>query len=172
MTHTINVPLATRVLDQILAAPDRWTQDVWLDRPYPVENQAPTDTVNNCNTAGCFAGWAVVLSGAKSDHRGVFVESLPAELQTTVRAAVSQRPFRDLRELGLYEVSDVAAAALGLTEDQPRVLFDSDNTLDDLYHFLNYWTGGEIAVPDELPEWADMNSGDLYDFFNPADDAG
>jgi hypothetical protein len=47
-----NAELAYRVLDQIEAHPELHKQGEWLVK-------------TDCGTAGCFAGWAVMLSGAE-----------------------------------------------------------------------------------------------------------
>jgi hypothetical protein len=47
-----NAELAYKVLDQIDAYPDRWKQGLYIGEA-------------KCGTVGCFAGWAVLLSGAK-----------------------------------------------------------------------------------------------------------
>jgi hypothetical protein len=45
-----NAELAYKVLDHIDAHPEQWNQGDWLGK-------------TSCGTAGCFAGWAVVLAG-------------------------------------------------------------------------------------------------------------
>lgn len=55
-----NAELAYKVLDHIDAHPDQWDQDVWwTDQHYA-----------GCGSAGCFAGWAVVLSGGRIEFDG------------------------------------------------------------------------------------------------------
>lgn len=56
-----NAELAYRVLDHIDAHPEQWDQSHWWsDRAeiWPGGAAVPT-----CGTSGCFAGWAVHLSG-------------------------------------------------------------------------------------------------------------
>ena len=45
-----NAPLAYKILDHIDAHPEQWNQTTWFRE-------------SECGTAGCFAGWAVVLTG-------------------------------------------------------------------------------------------------------------
>ena len=47
---TPNAELAYRVLDHIDAHPEQWDQGHWVAEA-------------ECGTVGCFAGWAVMLSG-------------------------------------------------------------------------------------------------------------
>jgi hypothetical protein len=47
-----NAELAYLVLDHIDAHPEQWNQGRWIGKA-------------ECSTVGCFAGWAVILSGAE-----------------------------------------------------------------------------------------------------------
>jgi hypothetical protein len=49
---TPNAELAYRVLDHIDAHPEQWDQGIYIRKA-------------ECGTAACFAGWTVLLSGAK-----------------------------------------------------------------------------------------------------------
>lgn len=49
---TPNAELAYRVLDHIDANPEQWRQGEWIGEA-------------ECGTVGCFAGWAVLLSGGR-----------------------------------------------------------------------------------------------------------
>jgi len=51
---TPNAELAWRVLDHIDAHPEQWNQGQWIGEA-------------ECGTVGCFAGWAVMLSGGRRD---------------------------------------------------------------------------------------------------------
>ena len=163
MTHTINVPLARRVLNQIITVPKRWTQDDWLTRPYDPEQQAPTDTVENCGTTGCFGGWTVVLAGYKTRY-STDVLDIPQRIRNAwERAWGLDDP--GVRPVGI-PVRDVAAVELGLTDHQAGELFAASNTLRDLYRLLAEYTEGEIEVPDDLPEWADLGPTALREYFD------
>jgi hypothetical protein len=154
VTHRINVPLARLILAQLLAAPRRWRQGLWLSRPYPRELQGPTNTIHNCETSGCFAGWAVVLGGYKTNSIGsILTDDLTPPTRDRIAAVYGEhnRP-----EPGEYaSTQEVATVALGLTRDQATELFAAENTLRNLYGLLELWTEGEITTPDDLPEWAD-----------------
>jgi len=170
MTHTINVPLAEKVLAQIMAAPKRWTQTAWLNRPYAPEEQAPENTVDNCKTSGCFAGWAVVLGG-RTTHQvtGHILNPDPALLP---RVDAIYPYLADIYSPSeRLSVRSVAAADLGLDDDQAERLFEASNTLSDLYEYLEAWTDGEITPPADLPAWANLGPDELDDYFSPENEA-
>lgn len=109
---TPNTELAYRVLDHIDAHPDQWDQARWWAA-------SP-----HCGTAGCFAGWAVQLSGGRmerDDFAYIVVKSGLGELD------------------GTY-VPVAAASLLGLPMEEPSSegeaenlpLFHESNTRDDL----------------------------------------
>jgi hypothetical protein len=162
MSHTINVPLARRVLDQIMAAPARWRQGIWLERPYPLGQQSPENTVDNCETTGCFAGWTVVLAGHKTGGSRVMPDTVSSDLRAVVDRLFGHPDYPGVVDLS---VRTVAAARLGLTGEQANRLFDGNNTLRTIYAYLSEWTDGEIAIPDPLPAWADRDSDELADHF-------
>jgi hypothetical protein len=95
---TPNAELAYAVLDQIDAHPETWNQATW-----------------DCGTSACIAGWAVRLSGGRSEER------------FPVTVVVDGPP-----EIVGLEVGEAAMVLLGsdcLTADD---LFDSGNTRADL----------------------------------------
>lgn len=185
MPHTINVPLARQVLAQLHAAPRRWTQNLWLNRPYPEAAQAPTDTVDNCRTSGCFAGWTAVLAGYKTDSLGrLTAEAIPAPVRDHI-ARTFDLPhdpqycgwgseygwMRRSYGARVYGVKHVAAAELGLTDEQAGALFDGNNTLRRIYELLSEFTDGEIEVPADLPDWANIDPDDLGMYWEDLDAA-
>jgi hypothetical protein len=105
---TPNAELAYRVLDHIDAHPELWSQGLWWSSA-------------ECGTAGCFAGWAVKLSGGD-------MTTLPAGLTPSVTAG--------LGDLNGELVPYAAAHLLGIpglaTEDFADDLFSGDNTREDL----------------------------------------
>lgn len=58
-----NAELAYRVLDHIDAHPEQWDQGHWVAEA-------------ECGTVGCFAGWAVMLSGYMVNDEGTVIGSL------------------------------------------------------------------------------------------------
>jgi len=62
-----NAELAYKVLDHIDADPRAWRQSEWIGE-------------SDCGTVACFAGWAVLLSGATIHSAGEVVVDGPEEL--------------------------------------------------------------------------------------------
>lgn len=58
-----NAQLAYMVLDHIDAHPEQWQQGQWIGNA-------------ECGTVGCFAGWAVLLSGGHLDSESGLVTGL------------------------------------------------------------------------------------------------
>jgi hypothetical protein len=107
MSARPNAELAYRVLDHIDANPEQWRQKEWISRLDGAD----------CGTAGCFAGWASLLSGdepgwAFSDDDTTDIVVLDDE----------STPW----------VGDRAAELLGITTEQQDELFDGWNTREDL----------------------------------------
>jgi hypothetical protein len=101
-----NAELAYRVLDHIDAHPEQWDQGIWIRE-------------SDCGTAGCFAGWAVLLAGG------------------TVGTAVSGFDPPPVtggpREIVGRSVADAAELLLGSDHIAgDRDLFDANNTREDL----------------------------------------
>lgn len=99
---TPNAELAYRVLDHIDAHPDSWNQGDWW-----------------CGTTGCFAGWAVTLSGCKIDPASGQVEHGPPDL---LGRSVSGAALKLLRTPPYTDVFD----------EECEDLFDGDNDREDL----------------------------------------
>lgn len=62
-----NAELAYKVLDHIDADPKSWDQGLWVRK-------------TDCGTVACFAGWAVLLSGATVEEFDGEITDGPAEL--------------------------------------------------------------------------------------------
>jgi hypothetical protein len=115
---TPNAELAYRVLDQIDAHPEQWDQTRW----WKPADMAPGVS---CGTAGCFAGWAVSLSGGQMARGDVTADV---------------RVESGLDEWSGAYVPVAAAALLGLPMDDPwsedeaehQELFHENNTREDL----------------------------------------
>lgn len=105
---TPNAELAYRTLDHIDAHPEDHDQDVWIQK---VE----------CGTAGCFAGWACLLSGDVADINSD--DDFEAEY---VRTEDGERIYIPRR----------AAEVLGINYDRANEyaheLFRPENTREDL----------------------------------------
>lgn len=102
---TPNAALAYAILDQIDAHPETWNQNTW-----------------DCETAACFAGWAVRFSGGKSADgpTDTFVVDGPEEL---VGLTVCDAAYAVLRVLPWFEAQP---------DGRCRDLFSPSNTREDL----------------------------------------
>ncbi len=125
-TGRVNVELLRKVLEFITEHPDEWEQAEWLSR-------------STCGTAGCVAGWAVVMDGQE-------IEWEPDVLDnglTGYRASGTKQGLR---------IDDAAREALGLTPFEASEMFMAYNDLPYLWHLAREFTGGEIEPPEELRE--------------------
>jgi hypothetical protein len=106
-----NAELAYRVLDHIDASPELWNQGVYIGK-------------RECGTVACFAGWAVLLSGATPKYYGNYNEATDSiEFDRRVWSAP------DLAE-ELLGASRWVEAGDGESDDID--LFAEENTRDDL----------------------------------------
>jgi hypothetical protein len=111
MSARPNAELAYRVLDHIDAHPEQWNQKRWW-----------------CGTSGCFAGWAVTLSG----------EQVNADACVTANGLIMHVSDRAAQVLGFPDedaLIDAAIEAMGggiPEEDDAPALFNAGNTREDL----------------------------------------
>lgn len=99
-----NAELAYQVLDHIDAHPEQWDQGLYIGKA-------------ECGTVACFAGWAVLLSGA-----------VPVYSDYTCRRADLVRVDDRTRNIDDY-AEELLGARRWIGE---RSLFDPMNTRDDL----------------------------------------
>lgn len=125
-----NVELIQKVLDHITAHPDEWNQASWAVK-------------RECGTAYCFAGHVVQMTGYEIAWDGDYDRAFHVKVKGL--------------PVGLYSyantISYVARRELGLTDVESITLFDSDNTLSDLWKWANYITKGAIEIPDVYKEF-------------------
>jgi hypothetical protein len=117
-----NIPKCEAVLDHITMNPESHDQTKWAVR-------------TECGTAGCFAGWAVMLDGGwELDwFDGNFVG------QHTSFAKRTGHWAGDL-------IHEAAREILELTPQEANVLFYAGNTIDDLGRMVkNLANGDSIA---------------------------
>lgn len=154
---TIDIPLATKIMNHIVAHPDEHSQADWiatgdylratvgmrLDQEFirdrgrfptakeygELEAQVPLRTPD-CGTAACFAGHAVLMSGMDFDDK--------------VDAVVTNEDGKVLYR----SVRVVATELLGLDGTQANRLFKADNTIDDLWEILADYSDGAITKPE------------------------
>lgn len=105
-----NIELLEKTMRYIEDNPDKHDQSKWW-----------------CDTAGCFAGWALSLSGVS-----------PRELENLrdQSLALAVNPYRS-------PVASRAMQVLGLTVGESRKMFDSDNTRDMLSLMVKDLVNGE-----------------------------
>jgi hypothetical protein len=101
-----NAELAYKVLDHIDTNPEQWNQTDWITK----------GDGEDCGTAGCFAGWACMLSGWKP----YFVD------QYRTRTGLVMIGGRDSM------IAERAPDLLGISYTQADDLFHEDNTREDL----------------------------------------
>lgn len=131
-----NAELAYRVLDHIDAHPEQWEQGKWIGQA-------------ECGTAACFAGWAVLLSGA--EPRFYMKGCSTADVVFDGRARVAP----DLAE-ELLGASRWVEAGDGESDDID--LFAQDNTREDLGRLVV-----QIFGPRPTPEHRCPNCAPGYD---------
>lgn len=111
-----NAALAYLVLDHIDAHPEQWNQGRWIGQA-------------ECTTVGCFAGWAVLLSGAEpildDGYEGpdgyVFTSEAQFSGEEWIISSLAQK---------LLGASRWVEAGDGYSDDID--LFGQDNTREDL----------------------------------------
>ena len=103
--------------------------------------------VEECGTAACFAGWTALLDGWKPriDVGNLFTYALMVNPKT------GETDFS----------SNIARESLGLTLTQSDILFDSDNTLEDLREFVEMIVSG-ISDDELVDRFRSINS-ERYD---------
>lgn len=117
------IELAKAVMDHIEADPDHHDQTTWL-RATP------------CGTAGCFAGWTVLLSGCTFAPQ-VDLDRVERESLQVWKIDSEGRLHDWMYGTGLYPadtktVGEWAQEHLGLNDENARALFHTKNTREHL----------------------------------------
>lgn len=118
----VNKALLLETLEHIKNNPQQWRQEFWFinfDHNGKEIHSAITlnvEELNQCGSAFCFAGHAAIKRGA-----------VPPKVDA---------PWHTGWRVNGEPVEDFAAAELGINHDQAGVLFDPDNTLEDLEKFV------------------------------------
>jgi hypothetical protein len=105
---TPNLALLRKTFEQI-KIPKVWDQSTWM---YTTER-------SECGTAGCFAGWAVSLTGR---YELLFMEVAGCKAMFVDMVEDLDTGERDY-------LATVAERELGLTEDEAEWLFDGRNSM-------------------------------------------
>lgn len=128
----LNIPLMRKVMDHIDSIPNAVTaREVFTiikseDGPKESYHQGKWMVEGACGTAGCFAGHAVLMVGAKPVNLEPLMGDTGIELTSYVE-------FEDK----VHEISALAQEQLGLTDDQADELFAGFNTIDDVHEFVD-----------------------------------
>lgn len=111
---TPNVALLRQTLAHIEAHPEQWNQEMWA---------------NECGTAFCFAGHAVLQAGCHilASRETVEWSTIPSEIATAAFPLRGSAP----------SIRAVAMRLLGLDDGQALTLFCGDNSLDDLERIVD-----------------------------------
>lgn len=140
----LNVKLLREVLDYIKANPQKWNQDAWFKvsvdkQGEPIFNKVTLqfEEVNSCNTALCFAGHAALMSGFDAPPRYDY--------------EVWRGWGPGLPKGERMDVDQYATEVLGLSTNQADVLFNGDNSLEDLERIV----GKLIENPKAWLNWDD-----------------
>lgn len=163
--HTINVPLARKVLEHLETVPEDHLQSVWahvkgsddIEPTITTIDQAAELALGACGTVGCFAGWTAAIDGhvvgTVGELAGVVIDLSPDLVitQETYKWDDQVEPDRRFAVEGeQVTAEEYAKDALGLTQLQANTLFAGHRTRRDLRELLSEWTNGEIEA--ERPE--------------------
>lgn len=131
----VDEALAYAVLDHIAAHPARHAQNEWV---------SAVGDGTGCGTVACFAGWAVVLAG------GTLLDGKRARLsipgRTLLRYSDAHAVFDE------RHVASAAMTALGLDRRQADLLFDEENTVEDLRRLVEQFFGPRQTPPAAQPQ--------------------
>lgn len=130
-----NTDALVDTLEYILIHPEEWNQGVW-----------------HCGTAYCYAGHATVhIFGASvardhmvtltAEHAALLNEN---EVNEEIRMTYVYDPARPWQAGDEVHVAEFAMVGLGLTSDQGSALFAPTNTLGDLKHYIELFSGIEL----------------------------
>lgn len=142
----LNVELLQDTMKHIKENPQTWNQNVWfvhLDENGHRAELAVTvemTEVNSCNTAFCFAGHAALKSGFPA----------PPQNGLSWYGAVDGEH---------YEASDYARQKLGISWTQADILFNGQNTMEDLEVLVDALIENPNIDRDEMREltsWCDV----------------
>lgn len=136
---TPNADLAYRVLDHIDAHPESWNQTVWYRQ-------------NECGTAGCFAGWAVMLAGHQIEptFAGPNGNRSYSKIDGDSYISMQQVAERDLRIEGAEIPCHLGCGDCGARSAASTALFDAINTREDLGRLVAEIFGPRPDAADRL----------------------
>lgn len=130
---TINVPLMRKVLEHITEHPEEHDQGVWAEK-------------TPCGTTYCMAGHTVLMAGHEIAWSGG-----PTDVSNEDGADHVTKSVVTPDGLTNY-IPYVAARELGLDRDQASMLFYDSSSIEDLWESANFYTDGEIEIPEQFKE--------------------
>lgn len=130
-----NVQLLEEVMTFIDDHPDKHDQMQWLSGRTPDRNPA-----HWCATSGCFAGWAIVLSGVLTE------------------AEIGERVRMNLGDDWCVQAPQIAQGILDIPFEDRTILFHGNNTRENLGLMVKDIVNGEHLHR----TWAWVRSGDTY----------
>jgi len=139
--------LAAEVVGLIETNIVRWYQDSWRHNGEPEERYEAyrEDPLNpECKTSFCLAGWVGAIDGVKwytdgsetNPVTGATAPIMSVEYIGDPRRCDCETPWCT-KLSHIISISDYAARRLGLVDDDARLLFHGENTLDDLGLLVN-----------------------------------
>ncbi len=169
----LNVARLREEIQFITINPDKHEQGFWAEArteaplnanepPYDVEAPNPNTRPSACGSFGCLAGnTAIHEPGVELDwYQGTYFRENGKKIQiwqadNILNEFVMVKDWYDGTEFPeAKSISKKAQELLGLTDRQAEMLFDGDNTLDDIWDMADRFTGGEInADKSEYARW-------------------
>jgi hypothetical protein len=156
-----NVLLFQRTLDHIHTHPEQHDQKFWIRIPWETMPSSTGPQAFTCDTTGCFAGWAILLT----EHAPYFRIRTGNGASEVVRVTASGEPDQDALPV---DIQSTAITVLGITNDEADILFHHANTVSFLWHFSQLLCNGSLILPTrvaqdvEAKDWALREWNDLY----------
>lgn len=159
--ETIDFELLDSVLDFIKVHPSTWRQESWYkivdtksgEVSIRTEEEVVTE-VNSCGAAFCFAGHVALREGFPNPPK-------------TNHESWNRIVLDSTGDTYRQEASEFAEAVLGLSWSQADVLFEGDNSLEDLeeivegLHLNPRIHGSDLREMIERRDWADNDDSEL-----------
>jgi hypothetical protein len=142
----VNASLLQRTMEQIEAHPQDWKQSVWIEKP---------EGGVRCGTVGCFAGWAVALSGGEfwfgpngewNSAESVLLDSLPGDIRESLEVWAYRESDGDGGHVVVVDLPRTARELLGVDPYRADRLFNGSNRLSDLRRLVADYIAEAVAA--------------------------